>query len=80
MCHNILKNNNVMNAGMSSSLGSDGDITMFPSNKAVLNGTSNATMSCASSLGFSFIGWSYVPVGSASYPVTISSGPSVVQQ
>src|SRR6218665_1042721 len=60
-------------------LGSDGDIMVYPTNKAVLFGTVNATMSCASSFGYSFIAWSYIPVGTSSV-VTISSGSTVVQQ
>src|SRR6218665_2752172 len=61
------------------SLGANGDITTPPNNNAVLNGTSNVTISCASSTGYFVITWSYVPVGS-SFPVTISVGLTVVQQ
>src|SRR6218665_1102048 len=61
------------------SSGSNGDIMVYPTNKAVLFGTSNVTMSCTSSNGYSFIAWSYIPVGTSSV-VTISSGSTVIQQ
>lgn len=57
-------------------LGSDGAITIPPSNKAVLNGVSNVTMSCASSTIFETISWNYVPVGGSS-EVFIAVGSTV---
>lgn len=56
-------------------LGSDAAITTSLSNTAVLNGTANVTLSCASSLGYEFISWNYVPVGGST--VVITSGLTI---
>lgn len=60
-------------------VGADAYLTIYPINRAVLNGTANVIMSCGSNLTNVFIAWSHVPVGSSS-PVHITVGHSVTQQ
>lgn len=68
-----------MNVVIFSSLGSGGAFTMSPSNRAVLSGTSRVNMSCASSLGYAFINWNYIPVGGSS-EVIIAAGSTVINE
>src|SRR6218665_155750 len=60
------------------SSGSYGDITMSPTNRAVLMGSARVNMSCTSSYGFQAISWGYIPVGGSPPSIVISFGGSNV--
>src|SRR6218665_559638 len=62
------------------SLGAYGDITMRPTNRAVLLGSARVNMSCISSYGFQAIAWAYTPIGGSTTTISFGGSNVVTEQ